>query len=175
MDEGLLAGVFSTREQAEAAVIGLRRKGLTEDVEVRTPLPGRYRLENRASQEIARAVVIGIASGALGGALGGMKLLPTLVPAVSDAGLAGILLGVLIGAFWGAFYGGVFALGQKVLSRVDEDRWWMISAGGNETLVLVRPGARLGAARKVMRRFGTQFFLAQIPAAEPAEAAPRAA
>jgi hypothetical protein len=174
--QALVAGVFATREQAEAARTALRRIGRTnDDVEVRTPTPGRYRLENHGLQEIGQAIIIGIVIGApIGGSIG-LALLPAAVPAIAAAGAVGVWLSILMGGFWGAFYGGVGGMVPKVLARVDEDRWWAISQGGAERVVIARAGARGSGARTVMRRLGARFFLAEIPAAKPADAHAQAA
>jgi hypothetical protein len=173
--KAVIAGVFATRAQAEAAVAALRRSSQTRaHVEARTPMPGRYRLENHGSREIGLAVLTGVAIGALTGGLLGLGL-AYAVPTIAATGVAGACLSVLIGAFWGAFYGGVGGMVPKVIARVDEDRWWEIWAVGEQTVVLTHLAGRSGAVRKAMRRAGVCFFLDEIPPAYLTDPASRAA
>jgi hypothetical protein len=175
VSNAVIAGVFATRAQAEAAVAALQRSSQTRaDVEARTPRPGRYRLENHGSREIGLAILTGVVIGAVTGSLLGLGL-ARAVPTIAATGVAGACLSVLIGAFWGAFYGGVGGMVPKVIARVDEDRWWEIWTVGEQTVVLAHAAGRSGAVRKAMRRAGARFFLGEIPPAYLTDSAARAA
>ena len=57
-------GLFRSQRQADAAVQGLYRIGLTDaDVEVGVPEPGRYRVEYYESQDVGRGILRGMALG----------------------------------------------------------------------------------------------------------------
>ena len=55
--DGLVAGLFESQQQAEAALEGLHRIGVEDAaVEIGAAEPGRYRIEYHESGEIGRAI-----------------------------------------------------------------------------------------------------------------------
>ncbi len=167
VEENLVAGVFTSREQADAVLKDLLRIGLTADaLEVGVPEPGRYQLEDHGSQEIGQGAVIGIAIGVPVGSLAGIGMVAAAVSGMASS-LDVIGLGILFGGFWGIFFGGLAGMVPKIMAHADELRWYVLSEGGPEILVIARAGSRVDDVRKVMRRRGARAFFAEIPATLP--------
>lgn len=171
----VVPGVFSSREQAEAAIAELRQLGLRdEDLGLAVPDPGRYQLLTDTVKEAFKGMTTGIAIGAPLGSLAGLGLMSIVLPGVGLVGLGGLLVGVHGGAVWGAVLGGMGGLLAKVRWDADEDRWCEIPLGGGDILVVARAGTHASEARKIMERHGARCFLDQVRPerreAPPAEA-----
>src|SRR6266571_4021347 len=103
--DSLVAGLFGSQQQADAALEKLHRIGVADaDVEIGAPEPGRYRIEYYESAEIWTAVRNGMVVGAVMGSVIAMGIMSFVVPGLTPTGL--IELGVPMGAFWGVFVGG---------------------------------------------------------------------
>ena len=157
----LIAAVFATRDQAEAALSHLHWIGLPDDrLELRVPKPGHYGVEDHLSSELGGAALTGII---FGGPIGSLLGLALFAWAFSEFPISGMLLGVMIGAFWGAFYGGVIGMARTVATHLDDISSWDIVKDGAETIVIARAGGRAHAARKVLHDRGALCYLTEIP------------
>src|SRR6266511_2064590 len=104
--DSLVAGLFKSQQQADAALERLHRIGVADaDVEIGAPEPGWYRIEYHESAEFWTAVRNGMAAGTVIGSAIAMGIMSFAVPGLTLAGL--IELGVPMGAFWGIFFGGL--------------------------------------------------------------------
>jgi len=159
--DDLIAGVFATRDQAEAALSHLHWIGLSDDrLEVRVPKPGHYGIEDHLSSEVGRAALTGIM---FGGPIGSLVGLAFFAWALPELLIAGMLLGVMIGAFWGAFYGGVIGMAHTVATHLGDAHSWHIAEDGTETVVIARAGDLAQGARKVLHDHGALCYLTEIP------------
>lgn len=159
--EQLVAGLFASRDRAEAAVQGLHRIGLTDaDIEIGAPEPGRYGIEYDESMELGKGVVTGIAIGVPVGMVLTIGPLMLFVPSLSVGG--SIALGMLIGGFWGIFFGGLGGMVPKVLGQPASK--YAASESSPEVVVVAHAGAQVGAARRMLQSRGAQYLLTEIPA-----------
>ena len=176
MSEDLVAAVFPTREQAEAAIEDLRSQGFADDdIGLVVPEPGRYRVEDHESEEIGRGIVTGAAIGVPIGSLAGLALAAVAVPGVGVLGLSGLAIGLLGGGFWGAFIGSFGGLVARIAAGADEEHWCEIPVDSSEILVIAQAGASFSEAHRVMHRHGARCFLAGVHAADAADDVVRAA
>lgn len=158
--DDLVAGVFKTREQAEAAIGGLLGLGLADDaLGLVVPEPGRYPLEDHEAEEIGRGIARGVAIGGPIGGLAGLTLAAVVVPGVGVLGLGGLAFRLVEGGLWGAFAGSFGGLVARVVAGADDERWCEIPVGSSEILVVARAGAQVGEAHQVMQRHGARCFL----------------
>ena len=111
----LVAGLFESQKEADEALEGLHRIGVTDaDIEVGAPEPGRYRIERHESADMWRGVRNSMVVGAVVGSVIAMGLMSIIVPGQSLASL--IELGVPIGACWGIFFGGLSGMAMKAVT-----------------------------------------------------------
>lgn len=161
----LVAGLFTSRSRADAAVQKLHRIGLTDaDIEIGTPEPGRYGIEYDESMELGRGVVQGIAIGVPVGSIAAIGVLMLVAPSLSLG--ASIGLGILIGGFWGIFFGGLGGMVPKVLGQPEST--YPISETSSEVVVVAHVGTQVNAARKAIQSAGVRYLLTDAPPVRPA-------
>ena len=161
--ERLVAGLFGSQQQAEAALDGLHRVGVADaDVEIGAPEPGRYRFERHESAEFWTAVRNGMVIGAVIGSAVAMSIMWFAVPGLTLAGL--IELGVPMGAFWGIFVGGLSGVAAKAVSLAEGEPRHTITPDSSDVLVVVHAGDRFGTAHEAMERRHPRYFLIDVPA-----------
>jgi hypothetical protein len=161
--ESLVAGLFESQQQAEAAVEGLHRVGVDDAaVEIGAPEPGRYRTEYHESGEIGRVLLRGMAVGAVLGGVITTAVMAFVVPGLNLASL--IALGVPMGAFWGVFIGGLSGMALKAATAGAGERQCAITAESPDVLVVVHAGNRFGIAHEAMERKHPRYFLTDVPA-----------
>ena len=165
----LVAGVFRSQSEAEETLEDLHQLGLRDaDLEVGAPEPGRYRVEVRESQELGRAVLLGIAVGVpLGGviATGGLLL---IVPGIAP--MAAVGLGLVMGGFWGIFFGGLGGMAVQVIAH-ERERQYAIRPDSAEVLLIAHADDQYGAVHSTMANHGSRAFLKDVPAIRPARLA----
>lgn len=163
-----IVGIFPTHERAMAAWNDLHRLGLADaDVEIGTPAPGRYPVEDSEAADIGRGAMTGVVVGIPLGGVIGVAVLLAIVPGLMANGVQGIVLGLLMGAFWGIFFGGLAGVVPKVIAHSEGSRHCEIPEGGSETAVVAWALADAGAAHKIMRRHGATAFLSRVPEMHP--------
>src|SRR5688572_17700629 len=163
--ERLVAGLFESQQQADAAIDGLHRVGVTDaDVEVGAPEPGRYRIERHEAAEFWTAVRNGMAIGAVIGSAVAMGIMWFAVPGLTLIEL--IELGVPMGAFWGIFVGGLSAVAAKAASLGEGEPRHTITPESSDVLVVVHAGNRVGEAHDAMERRHPLYFLIDVPAVQ---------
>lgn len=172
--EGLVAAVFASGEQAEAAIHDLRTLGLTdEDIGVVVPQPGRYALEDHESEEIGSGIVRGAMIGVPVGSLAGLALATVGVPGVGVLGLSGLAISLLEGGLWGAFVGTFGGLVARVLAGADEEHWCEIAVDSTDILLLAQAGEKTFEAHELLQRRGARCFLTGVHVVhDTSEAAP---
>ena len=161
----VVAGLFKSQHQADAALQALHRIGLTDaEVEVGAPEPGRYRVEYYESQEVGRGIIRGIFLGIpIGGVLGAVFLVLS-VPGMALAG--SIVLGFLIGAFWGVFFGGLVGMMMRSLAPT-EAQYCTIVAGRSDMVLIAHAGDQSGLAQAQMKYHGARYFFQDVPESRP--------
>jgi hypothetical protein len=156
----LVAGLFTSRSRADAAVQKLHRIGLTDaDIEIGAPEPGRYGIEYDESLELGRGVVMGIAIGVPVGSIVAIAALMLVAPSLSIG--ASIGLGILIGGFWGIFFGGLGGMVPKVLGQPEST--YPINETSSEVVVVAHVGTQVNAARKAIQGAGVRYLLTDVP------------
>jgi hypothetical protein len=157
-----VAGIFASQSDADAAQHALQRIGVaTTDVEIGTPEPGRYRVEDDESRKYGRGVTVGIL---LGVPAGGGVAIGVLRYAVPDLGIPlTVGLGMLIGGYWGIFFGGLAGMVPKVLAHAKIDPLCTVADGCSEVVVIAYVAGEVGRVRQVMKRHGARSFLQDAP------------
>ena len=172
--ERLVAGLFESQQQADEALEGLHRVGVTDaDVEVGAPEPGRYRIEHHESAEFWTAVRNGMVIGAVIGSAISMGIMWFAVPGLSFVEL--IELSVPMGAFWGVFVGGLSGVAAKAVSLAEGEPRHTITPESSDVLVVVHAGDRFGTAHEAMERRHPLYFLIDVPAVHQIQPRPGAA
>jgi hypothetical protein len=161
--ERLVAGLFGSQQQADAALEGLHRVGVADaDVEIGAPEPGRYRVERHESAEFWTAVRKGMVIGAVIGSAIAMGIMWFAIPGLTLAEL--IELSVPMGAFWGIFVGGLSGVAAKAVSLAEGEPRHTITTESSDVLVIVHAGDRIGTAHEAMERRHPRYFLIDVPA-----------
>lgn len=169
MSERVVAGVFLTQTQAEAASRRLQQIGLEEgQIEIGVPEPGRYRIESDEAAALGRGVVRGVIAGIVAGGLVGVGFVLLTVPGALGMGMNGLGLGLLVGIFWGIFFGGLGGMVPAVLAQEHATGWYVATESSPETIVIAHAGGLAGRAERAMQKAGAKAFLAQAPAVHPA-------
>lgn len=166
--EAVVAGLFGSQQQADAALGRLHRIGVADaDVEIGTPEPGRYRIEHHESAEFWTAVRKGMLIGAVVGSAVAMAIMWFAVPGLTLAGL--IELSVPMGAFWGIFVGGLSGVAAKAVSLAEGEPRCAITPDSSDVLMIVHAGNRYGPAHKAMERQHPRHLLIDVPAVHHAQ------
>jgi hypothetical protein len=133
----VVAGVFESNEDAEAAIADLRKIGLLdESIGLVVPDPERHLpVEKRAGEEL-KGTVAGALIGTPIGGLAGLAATMLFIPGAGAVALAG----AVGGALWGAYIGGVAGFTARVRNDPDEDLWYDIPLRSGQ--ILVGAGAR---------------------------------
>jgi hypothetical protein len=151
-----LGGVFTDRDDAEAAVADLRALGLADEHLGVAVHEGRLRaFEQEAGTAVAAGIGRGVALGAPIGAIAGMTVLALAVPGVGAIAVGGILAaggvtGALAGGFWGAYLG----LTSAEHALDDEWDWEKVPLEPGQVLVVVDQHGRPEDVREVLLRHG---------------------
>jgi len=160
--EHLVAGLFESQQQADAALARLHRVGVEDtDVEIGAPEPGRYRIERHESAEFWTAVRKGMMVGAVIGIAISMGIMWFAVPGLTLAGL--IELSVPMGAAWGLFVGGLSGAAAKVASLADGEPRYAVTDESSDVLVVVHAGDHFGTAHEAMERQHPRHLLVDVP------------
>jgi hypothetical protein len=160
-DGNVVAGLFRSQRQADAALQALHRIGLTDaDVEVGAPEPGRYRVEYYESQEVGSGILRGIALGIPVGGIIGSGFVVLSVPEMALAG--SIALGFVIGAFWGIFFGGLTGMLMRSLEPT-QALHYTAAPGTSEVVVIAHAGDQSGLAQAVMKHGKARYFFRDVP------------
>jgi len=163
VSEDLVAGLFESQKNADAAVVGLHRMGVPDaDVEVGTPEPGRYRFERHESAVLWKAVRKGMVIGAVIGSLIAMGIMSIAVPGQSLVGL--LELGVPMGACWGIFFGGLTGLALKSMTLVPGEPRYAVTEDSSDVLVVVHAHDHYALAHEVLEHEHPRYLLTDVPA-----------
>lgn len=161
--ERLVAGLFESQQQADAALARLHRVGVPDaDVEVGVPEPGRYRIERHESAEFWTAVRKGMMVGAVIGIAISTGIMWFAVPGLTLAGL--IELSAPMGAAWGMFVGGLSGVAAKAISLTEGEPRYAITDESSDVVVVVHAGDRFGTAHEAMERQHPRHLLIDVPA-----------
>jgi hypothetical protein len=158
----LVAGVFGSQEQADAAIARLHRIGVPDSsVEIGEPEPGRYRIERHESAEFWKAVRRGMLIGAVIGVATSLAIMWFAVPDLRLANL--IELSVPMGVSWGLFVGGLSGVAAKSVTLVEGEPRYAVTADNSDVLVVVHAGDRFGSAHEAMERQHPRHLLIDVP------------
>ena len=137
--EGVVPVVFSTREQAEAALAELRALGFADDeMGVIVPDPAHHHLMDDSAHEALKGLTHGILIGTPLGALAGIAIVALAAPGVGVIGIGGVLLfGGHVGALRGAITGAYLGLTAEVHHLEDTEHKYEIPLKPEEILVVV--------------------------------------
>lgn len=155
--DGVVPGVFASREQAEAAIAELRVLGFgDEELGAIIPDPAHHVLLDDSMHEALTGIGHGILGGMPLGALAGIALVALAAPGVGVIGVGGaLLLGLPVGALWGAIAGGLVGLTAEIQHLEDIERKYRIQLAPNEILlVVVTDQERSDAVCEIMQRHG---------------------
>ena len=170
--ESLVAGLFGSQQQADAALERLHRIGVADaDVEIGAPEPGRYRVEYHESAKFWTAVRNGMVAGAVVGSIFTIGMMWFAMPGLTPAGL--IELSVPMGAFWGVFLGGLIGVALTAITHATGEPRYAIAPETSDVLVVVHAGDRFDTAHEAMERQHPRYFLTDVPAVH--HASPRLA
>ncbi|MEO1374711.1 MAG: YsnF/AvaK domain-containing protein [Cyanobacteria bacterium J06635_10] len=174
------AGLFYSRDEAEAAVRGLKDAGFDEN-RISVIARDADKVEGvESTEEIGNKADEGATAGALtGGALGGITGLlvglgtlaipgvgPILLAGAEATAIATTLAGGAIGAATGGLVGALVGLGiPEERAKVYSDR----VAGGSFLVMLTVTEAEVQRAEAIMRRSGVEEFGIYNAAAQPAQ------
>lgn len=157
--DGVVPGVFDTKEAAEAALAELRELGFSDDemgVVVADPI--QHRLIDDTVDEAAKGLKRGLLFGVPIGVLAGIGLVALVAPGVGVIGVGGVLLaGGHAGALWGGIIGAYLGLTAEVHHLEDIEEKYEIPLKPNEILlaVVVDP-ERADEVCEIMRRNGAR-------------------
>lgn len=148
-------------DDADATVEALRAHGLTDDeIEVRAPTPGRYRLADELLHKEATSAARGAMVGLVLGALVGIG--PALV--FTDTTNVALLMAVLGGSL-GVLIGGMAGLLSKEQLDDDPVEFREIGPDADERVIEVHSLHWRGRAHKVLERHGAEFLSSGKPVA----------
>ncbi|AFY58832.1 conserved domain protein, TIGR02271+C111 [Rivularia sp. PCC 7116] len=183
------AGLFYSREEAEAAVRGLRDAGFNQD-RISVIARDADKLDGvETTEDVGNKADEGAAAGALtGGALGGITGLlvglgalaipgigPIIFAGAEATAIATTLAGGAIGAATGGLVGALIGLGiPEEKAKVYSDR----VSGGSFLVMVTGTEAEVKRAEVIMQRSGVEEFgiyNAPAPAAQPVAEAPATA
>lgn len=168
--DGVVPGVFGSREQAEKALEDLREIGLAEDeMGVIVPDPAHHHLMDDPETETVKGLAKGFVIGGGIGALAGMALAALVVPGVGVVGVGGALLfGSHFGGLWGAISGAYLGLTTEIHHLEDIERKYHIDLKPGEILVVVvTDRERAYEVCQIMQRNGAHCVEDRVPK-EPA-------
>jgi bacterioferritin len=159
----VVPGVFTNREDAEAAIVELRELGLMdEDIGLAVPDPERHGLEaeSRTLEEL-KGTATGIAVGGTLGTLAGLAITGAFIAGAGVIGLGGLILGGVGGALWGAFAGAFGGFLAKVRMNPDEDIWYEIPLKSGDILLVAHAKELANEAHEVMHRHHVRCFVGE--------------
>jgi hypothetical protein len=157
--DGVVPGVFDTREAAEAAMVELRELGFSDDeMGVLVADPVHHKLIDDSVNEATKGVKQGLLFGVPIGAIAGMALAALVAPGIGVIGVGGVLLaGGHVGALWGGIMGAYLGLTAEVHHLEDLDRKYQIPLNPNEILLaIVVDPERADVVCEIMRRHGAR-------------------
>jgi hypothetical protein len=147
-------------DAADETVEALMANGLTDDeIDVRTPTPGRYRLADELLHAEATSAAHGAMMGLVVGALVGIG--PALV--FTDTPNVAMLMAVLGGAL-GILVGGMAGLLANEQPDDDPVEFREIGPDAQERVIEVHSLHWRGRAHKVLERHGAEFLSSGRPA-----------
>jgi hypothetical protein len=171
--ESLVVGVFGSQQQADAALEGLHRIGVTDaDVDIGPPEPGRYRFEHHEAAEFWTAVRNGMVVGAVIGSAIATGIMWLAVPGLTLAGH--IALGVPMGAFWGVFFGGLSGATLKAVTLAEGEPRYAVTDESDDVLMIVHAGDRFGTVHAALESRHPRHFLTDVPAVHHTQPHPAA-
>jgi outer membrane lipoprotein SlyB len=167
----VLAGVFGSIQDAEAAVTELRRTGvMAEDIGLAIPEPGAhpgFEAETTTIEEL-KSTATGMAIATPLGSLAGIALTAVVTPGIGVLSLGGLLFATVTGALWGAFFGAVGGFAARVRMGPDEDLWYEIPLKTGDILLVVHAREKAHEAHEIMHRHGVKCFVGETCAEAPA-------
>jgi hypothetical protein len=140
--EDVVPAVFSSEDEATAAIDELRALGYTDnDFGIMLPDPTHYHLLDKPMADTLKGIGTGGIIGAPIGVLAGMSIMTLLVPPLGFIGVGGALLyGGLQGALWGAYVGAQVGMAAHIQHLGDVERRFEIPLKPNEIMVVVVAG-----------------------------------
>ncbi|GAC1412171.1 MAG: hypothetical protein NVSMB57_07520 [Actinomycetota bacterium] len=156
----LVSGVFGNPRDADDAIQELREKVHVE-AHTRKATPGSYHFMDPTFGEGVRLIGKGIAIGSPVGAaifVAGMALASPITPGL---GLAGWMLALWAGGGFGAVIGSSAHLIRNI-PLDDAHHLCQIAPGGNDVVVICRPGRRANQVRGIMERHDVHGFMERM-------------
>ena len=160
----VVAGVFETKADAEAAIADLRKIGLLdESIGLVVPDPEQHMpVEKRAREEL-KGTMAGALIGVPIGGLAGLAAVMLFIPGAGAIALAG----AVGGALWGAYIEGVAGFTARVRNDPDEDLWYEIPIRSGQILVIAHAKERAHEAHDATHRHNVRCFVGETcPASE---------
>jgi hypothetical protein len=156
---GVVPVIFSSREDAEAAIAELREVGLADDeLGIVIPDPAHHYLIDDGLHESLKGFEHGALVGAPIGAVAGIALAALAVPGIGVIGVGGALLfGGHLGALWGFIAGGYLGMTAEVHHLEDIEQKYEVQLKPEEILVVVvADDERIQRACEIVRRHGAR-------------------
>jgi hypothetical protein len=153
----VVPAVFTSRDQADAAIDELRQLGFDDD-DQSGPVadPVHHHLMDKSVRETLKGLARGAAIGAPLGALLGVGLLLITVPSLMASGIGGVVVAVFLGGAFGGYLGSIVGLGAAIERIPRIERCYAMSLTEADTLVVVLAGHQTEAVRQIMDRHGAR-------------------
>ncbi len=156
--KGVVPAVFTSKEDAEAALLELKEIGLRhDDFGVMVPDPEHVHLLDNVDREVWGSLSTGMVAGMPIGALAGMALTALIIPGLGILGVGGALLvGGAGGALWGAYLGSVSGLAAEITHVENIEHKYEIPLQPNEILVVVVAHDQAERVCEIVQRHGAR-------------------
>jgi rhodanese-related sulfurtransferase len=173
-----VVGVFDNPEQARDAIDALKNAGFDPgDISLLMPQHGDgngHKVGDDKGKEIAKGAGAGLAAGGILGGLAGWLVgvgalaIPGVGPIIAAGALGTALSGAAVGAGVGAIAGALVRMGVPE----DEAKAYEDEVRAGRTLVVVRAGARVDEAWRLLRASGARDVQQRGDGGEPVRRAP---
>jgi rhodanese-related sulfurtransferase len=166
-----LVGIFDNPEQARDAIDALKNAGFDrDDISLLMPQRGDGRnVDDDKGEEVAKGAGAGLVTGGVLGGLAGWLVgvgalaIPGVGPFIAAGALGTALSGAVMGGGIGAIAGALVRMGVPE----DEAKYYEDEVRAGRSLVVVRAGARVDEARRILRAYGARDVQQRGDGGEP--------
>lgn len=146
-------GAFKTQQEAQQAVVELKRQGYTED-QIGVAYQDADGTASDSDTKVGEGAMAGLATGAGVGALWGLGILSNVLPGIGPAIFAGTLGVILSSAAAGAAAAGIGGALAGLGIADDDAQYYEDEFKAGRTIVTVQGGPRATEAQSVLSQYG---------------------